>query len=407
MHIQLAWRNIWRNPRRTTVILTAVVIGIWSMIFLGALSRGMMTGMIDNGISTLTGDIQIHHKGYRKDPVIENNMTNPSILKKVLQDTLPQGSQWTARIRVNAVANNARHYSGVTMVGIDPAQEAKVSFIGPERIQGKYLDSMDHHGIVIGRELLEKFETKIGKKLVLMSQDTNQEIASRAFKIIGTYTAEMKATEKQFVFITMPAAEKMLKLKNNISEISIILPEKHNNSKVASDIKGALSSTDYEVHTWQELLPILTAYLEMFDQFMYIWFVIVFIAMGFGIVNTTLMAVFERMREFGLLKALGMKPWWIVRSVIYESVLLLVMGMAIGNILAFACIQALSKKGIDLSYLAEGADYFGINRIIFPDIFFQDVFVANFVVIVLGIMVSIYPAARAARFTPVEALAHT
>ena len=216
MHIQLAWRNIWRNPRRTTVILTAVIIGIWSMIFLGAFMRGMMTGMIDNGISTLTGDIQIHHKGYRNDPIIENSMTNPSMLKKVLNDTLPGGTQWTARIRVNAVANNARHYSGVTMVGIDPAQEAKVSFIGPDRIQGKYLDSTDHHGIVIGRELLKKFETRIGKKLVLMSQDSNQEIASRAFKIVGTFTAEMKATEKQFVFVTMTAAEKMLKLKNNI-----------------------------------------------------------------------------------------------------------------------------------------------------------------------------------------------
>ncbi len=406
MHIHLAWRNIWRNPRRTTVILTAVVIGIWSMVFLGALMRGMMTGMIDNGISTLTGDIQVHHKGYRNDPVIENSMTNPSMLKKILNDTLPNGSQWTARIRVNAVANNARHYSGVTMVGINPAQEAKISFIGPERIQGKYLDSMDHHGIVIGRELLEKFETRIGKKLVLMSQDTNQEIASRAFKIIGIFTAEMKATEKQFVFVTMSAAEKMLKLKNTISEISIIIPENHNNSKIASDIREVLPPKDYEVHTWQELLHILTAYLEMFDQFMYIWFVVVFIAMGFGIVNTTLMAVYERMREFGLLKALGMKPWWIVRSVIYESFLLLIMGMAIGNLLAFACIHALSKNGIDLSYLAEGADYFGISRIIFPDIFFQDVLVANLVVIVLGIIVSIYPAVRAARFTPVEALAH-
>jgi ABC-type lipoprotein release transport system permease subunit len=205
----------------------------------------------------------------------------------------------------------------------------------------------------------------------------------------------------------MPAAKKMLGLKNSISEISILLPDRCDNSKVALDIKNALPSSDYEVHTWQELLHILTAYLEMFDQFMYIWFVIVFIAMGFGIVNTTLMAVFERMREFGLLKALGMKPWWIVRSVIHESVLLLIMGMSMGNLLAFACIQVLSKTGLNLSYLAEGADYFGIDRIIFPDLYFQDVFVANFVVLILGVMVSVYPAIRAARFTPVEALAHT
>ena len=217
----------------------------------------------------------------------------------------------------------------------------------------------------------------------------------------------MAATEKEFVFVTLPAAQQMLKIDKGISEISIILPDQQDNRRTASALKDEFFDDTYEINTWRELLPILNAYLKLSDGFMLIWYLVVFIAMGFGIVNTTLMAVFERMREFGLLKALGMKPWWIIREVLLESVLLLLMGMAIGNILSFLSISALSGSGIDLSSLAAGAEYVGISRILYPAIYVRDVVIANLVVFVLGLVVSTYPAAKAGRFTPVEALAHT
>lgn len=407
MYFQIAWRNIWRNPRRTTVIMLAVIIGVWNMIFLGALTRGMEEGMIKNGISTLTGHIQVHHNGYRNDPVIENNMTDPKDVEAALGEVLPPGSRWASRVRVNAVVSNARHTSGITLVGIDPEREAKISFLKQAVTRGQYLMPKDVSGIVVGRALVDKFETKIGHKLVLMSQDAELEIASRAFRIVGIFSAEMEATEKQFAFVTMPAAQKMLKLRKSISEISIVLPDHRENSRVAADLTAVLSTDTYEVDTWQDLLPILTAYLKLSDGFIFIWYVVVFIAMGFGIVNTTLMAVFERIREFGLLKALGMTPQRVIREVLLESFFLLITGMTIGNILAFLSVFALSGSGIDLSALAAGAEFAGISRILYPVIYPKDVIIANLVVLVLGLIVSLYPAAKAARFVPVEALAHT
>jgi ABC-type lipoprotein release transport system permease subunit len=407
MYFQLAWRNIWRNPRRTTVILAAVIIGVWSMIFLGALMRGIAVGMVKNGIATLTGHIQIHHKGYRDDPAIENSITNRQVVEKALSQNLPPRTQWTRRVRVNAIANNARHSSGVTMVGIEPRAEAKVSFIGSAISRGRYLSQDDSNGILVGKALLEKFETKIGRKLVLMSQDKKQEIASRAFRIVGVFRAEMESTEKQFVFVTRSAAQKMLKLGNGISEIAILLPHGYENLDVYKKLKAALPPDQFEIHSWRELLPFQTAYLMILDGFMWFWFLVVFVAMGFGIVNTTLMAVFERMREFGLMKALGMKPWWILREVLVESFLLLICGLIVGNCLGFLSIYALSGSGIDLSALAAGAEYAGMSRIIYPAIAIKDVLVANLTVLLLGLLVSVYPAIKAARFTPVEALAHT
>ena len=406
MYVQLAWRNIWRNPRRTAVILAAVIIGVWSMIFLGALMRGIAVGMVKNGIATLTGHIQIHHKGYRDDPAIENSMLNRQVVEKALSEILPRRAHWTSRVRVNAIANNARHSSGVTMVGIDPLAEAKISFIGSAVSKGGYLAQGDSNGILIGQALLEKFETKVGRKLVLMSQDKEQEIASRAFRIVGVFRAEMESTEKQFVFVSRSAGQKMLKLGNGISEIAILLTDGYENRDVYNKLKAALPADQFEVHSWRELLPFQTAYLRILDGFMWFWFLVVFVAMGFGIVNTTLMAVFERMREFGLMKALGMKPWWILREVLVESFLLLICGLMVGNFLGFLSIYALSGSGIDLSALAAGAEYAGMARIIYPAIAVKDVLVANLTVLLLGLLVSIYPAIKASRFTPVQALAH-
>ena len=189
------------------VIMTAVIIGVWSMLFLGALMRGISDQMARNGIATLTGHIQIHQKGYRNDPVIENSIKDTMSVERIVNTHLPPDAVWTTRIRVNAIASNARHSSGVKLVGIAPKREMQISFIGEAVKQGRYLKSDDKHGIVVGKALVEKFETKLGRKLVIMSQDTTGEIASRAFRIVGIYRAEMEATEKQFAFISLPSAE--------------------------------------------------------------------------------------------------------------------------------------------------------------------------------------------------------
>lgn len=407
MYYKLAWRNIWRNPRRTAVIMTAIIIGVWSMVFLNALMRGMEFDMIKNAISTLTGHLQIHHIDYRNDPVIENSMYDTKTLETALNKVLPAGAHRAARIRVNAIVGNARHTSGITLVGINPAAEAKTSFIGHAISQGRYLKAEDKQAIIVGQALLAKFETKLGRKLILMSQDINGNIASKAFRIIGTYQSQLQATEKQFAFVNITAARQMLKLKKGISEVSITLPDNIDADHITTGLKAELGTDGYQIQTWQELLPIINAYLVIFDGFIFIWSLVVFIAMGFGIVNTTLMAVFERMREFGLLKALGMKPWWIIRDVLSESFILLIIGMTIGNLMALLCVFALSKSGIDLSAFAEGAEFAGISKIIYPAVYIKDILIANLVVVILGLFVSLYPAVKAAKFTPVEALAQT
>jgi ABC-type lipoprotein release transport system permease subunit len=406
MYFRMGWRNIWRNPRRTGVILIAIVTGVWSMVFLGALMRGIADQMVRNGIDTLTGHIQIHHKGYRNDPSVEKTMHDTKAVEAALRKALPEGAHLTFRIRVNAVMSNARHSCGITLVGIQPKQEAAISFIGHAITQGRYLPPDDMYGILIGKALVEDFGSRLGHKVVLMSQDSNGEIASRAFRIEGIFRAELESTEKRFVFVTMAAAQQMLKV-NGISEVSILLPSHKDAARVASALRGELPAETYEVQTWQELLPMVTAVLELYDGFIFLWFIVVFVAMAFGIVNTILMAVFERMREFGLLKSLGMKPFGIVRQVVTESAMLLAVGLLGGNLLGWVTVLIFSRNGIDLTFASKGLAYVGMSRVIYPAIYGRDLTLANLVVIGLGIVVSLYPAMKAARFKPVEALART
>jgi ABC-type lipoprotein release transport system permease subunit len=407
MHILMAWRNIWRNPRRTLVILAAVVIGVWSMILLGALMRGVSDRFLEIGISTLTGHIQIHHRNFRSDPVIQNRIERPGRVAEALEEALPAGAHWTGRIRVNAIANNARHAQGVTLVGIDPEREARVSFIGDAVKEGSYLEPGDDYGILVGRALAEEFETRLDRRIVLMSRDTAGEIASRAFRIRGVFRAETESTEKQFVFVTRKAARDMLGLRQGITEAAVLLPAHDLTEPTAEALEARLPTPPLSVRTWKDLLPLVRVTLELHDTFIFLWFLVVFIAMAFGIVNTLLMAVFERLREFGLLKALGMRPRGIVQGVLTESFFLLLLGTAAGNALGVLSVTLLSENGIDLSAMAAGLEYVGMPRVVYPALQGADFLLANLVVFVLGIAVSLYPAVKAGRFTPVEALGHT
>ncbi|MCF8029106.1 MAG: ABC transporter permease, partial [Desulfobacteraceae bacterium] len=377
MDITIAWRNIWRNPRRTIIIMTAVIIGIWSMIFLTAFMRGMVVDMIENGIATLTGDVKIYAAGFRSDPALENRIRNPGSLAKKVQANLPADARMAARIRVSAIAQNARHSAGVTLVGIDPAEETGVSFIGNGVAAGQMIRPSNPVDIVVGQALLEKFETEIGNKLILMSEDAAHEMASRAFRIRGVFSAELEATEKRFVFVSKSAARRMLKIGADISEISVMLENHGRAEAIAEKIAAAIDTEAYEVRTWKELKPMLQAYINIFDGYIILWYLVVFVAMAFGIINTTLMAVFERMREFGLLKALGMRPWRILRAVLIESFFILVIGAAAGNALAFSMVYAIGQRGIDLSMFAAGFEYAGMSSVIRPEIFAGDVVLAN------------------------------
>ena len=167
---RLAWRNLWRNHRRTLIMLAAIVVGVWAMIFMTALMRGMVDDMVKDGVSGLPGHVQIHHPDYRDDPTISNVIAPPGDeLLEVLDR--PEVVAWATRVRVPAVISSECDTRGVTLVGIEPERERNISFVADDIVEGRFLESRDDRGLVVGRKLVEKLETGLGKRVVIMSQD--------------------------------------------------------------------------------------------------------------------------------------------------------------------------------------------------------------------------------------------
>lgn len=411
MILQLGWRNLWRNPRRTVVILTAIVVGIISMVVLSAFGRGMMDGMVKNSIDNLVGHIKIIDPNYRADPVIENSIAGVERIIEELEDQLPDNSRLVKRLKLDGVLSTSREHTGIIMVGIEPNNEVGVSFIGRPVHAGQALKSDDLHGLIIGQALLERLDLDIGKKVVLLSQDRVGEASSRAFRIRSTFRTELRDTEKQFVFVNLAAFQEMIGAADRVTEIGINLQSGNTYGsgeieRLIDEINGKIGSENLEAIGWKDLLPAIHAYIEMFDIYMLIWFVVVFIAMGFGLANTVLMAVYERMREFGLQRALGLRSTGIIRVVILEVLLLLVIGIAVANGASWFLVKIVFNSGIDLGVFGEGIEMWGISRVIYPVLSFKDVVMANAVVMILGLLVGLYPALHAARFTPVETMRH-
>jgi len=397
----LAWRNLWRNHRRTIVMLSAITIGVWAMIFMTALMRGMVNEMIRDGIRALPGHVQVHHPQYRDDPSVLNLIpTADSELTKVFSQAGLDG--WASRVKVPGIISSERESRGVTLIGVDPALEKSLDALGSNIAAGRNLEGVDDGGVVIGRRLADKLDTELGKRIVLMSQDPDNEIADRGYRIVGLYEANLERYEESFVFAGKSTLQKMLGIEDQVSEVAVMAGDYRDLQGLTEQV-ALLAGGDVEVLPWQQLNRYLGSMLKVMDGFVLVWMIVIFLALSFGLVNTLVMAVFERVREIGLMLALGMRPASILGQILVESSLLLIMGLVLGNALAWASVVPL-QDGIDISAVAKGMEMFGASSVLYPELELKDIVTANIVVLVLGFLASLSPAWRASRYEPIEAI---
>ena len=399
--IMLAWRNLWRNHRRTFIMLAAIAMGVWAMIFMTALTQGMVNEMVKDGISALPGHVQVHDPDYLDDPNITNLIPTPDSEIQRKFDAAGVVS-WASRIKVPAVITSERESRGVTLLGIDPARERGLTFIDYDNIDGRFLEDVNDNGIVIGRKLAETLDTGVGKRVVIMSQDPDNDIADRGFRVVGLFGANVQGFEESYVFAGKATIQRLLGIDDRVTEVVAFGDDYRHVDPLFEQVSGLVDG-GVVVRRWYELDRYLGTMLRVMDGFVLVWVVVIFLALSFGLVNTLVMAVFERIREIGLMLALGMKPSSILGQIIIESMLLLVIGLAIGNLLAVASIEPL-KSGIDISILAEGMEMMGAASVLYPQLRTEDVILANVVVLLLGFFASLSPAWRASRLQPIEAI---
>lgn len=401
--IRMAWRNLWRNHRRTLVMLAAISVGVWAMIFMTALMRGMIDDMVDGAVKSFLGHGQLHHPLYADDPSIDNRFAPPDgpLLARLNRAPI---LAWAARVRLPAVIASERESTGVLLMGIDPQREMALSFVDEHMSEGRFLTDATDTGLIIGAALAKQLDTDLGKRLVIMSQSVDNQVADRGFRVVGIYRAKLPELEKRFVIVGLTTAQQLLGLGEAITEIEWQTDRLDNANPLAREL--ALLAPTLSSQSWRELDPYLGSMTEVMDGFVLVWILIVFTALSFGLVNTLAMAVFERVREFGLMKALGLKPSAIVALVLAESFFLIALGLLLGNLFAVGTLAAL-HDGIDISKVAQGMAMMGASSLLRPALSLGDMVLANVVVLCLSLCASCLPAWRAARFHPVDALSRT
>lgn len=397
----IAWRNLWRNPRRTIITLVVVAVGLYSILVFAAFLQAWAQSSRDTALDLLTGSGQIHAQGYLDDPTVGHRMAPPAGKLKAALDA-PGIRAWVTRVRVPAVVQSEYKTLPLTLVGVDPAGEKHISSI-PEKIaDGHYLSGSNDPGIVLGRHLAERLKTRVGKRVIIMAQSADGSLAQRAYNVVGLFAGNQNA-EDQFAFTGIATSQQMLGIGTDISEISFAVPHDPQLAGVLASLRAA--APDLKVSSWSDLSPLTAAVNSFMQAFVYIWLWVMFVFMAIGIVNTQLMAVFERVREFGLLQALGMRPRLILIQVTLESALLIGVGVVVGMIASALTVVAFSG-GIDLGFLARGAEFFGAGHVLYPSIAPGQFVELSVIVWLLGVAIALWPAGKAARANPVEAMSH-
>jgi ABC-type lipoprotein release transport system permease subunit len=468
----IAWKNVWRNKTRSAVVIVAVTLGLAGGIFAAAVMVGMGEQRVQSAISNEVSHIQIHHEKFKENSELKYTMKGvPSLLDSIRN--LPEVQGASKRLKVIAMANTAGNATGVTLNGIDPDMEKKVTDIH-EHIRekgGHYFGQDNRNPVVLGEELAkelklvfyqlvgEDFETlrgnrnleghvmdslleikakkyrteaefenaldkqigkkarkavghyikneaikyKLDRKVIMNFTAFDGHLTGAAFRLTGVYRTSNSMFDQMNVFVRNDDLYSLLGMdESEAHEIAIRLADTEFDGPVAGKIA---SWTDYKVETWEEIQPDIKYTNSMLNMFTIVFMVIILFALGFGIVNTMLMVVLERVKEIGMLMAIGMNRKRVFFMIMLETVFLCLTGAILGMAISISAIAYFGQVGIDLTALyQEGFSAIGYSAVMYPEIGVVFFFEVTGLVIITGILASIYPARKALKLNPSEAL---
>ncbi len=401
MILKLAWRNIWRNRRRSVIVLVAIAIGLVSLALTDSIYNGVMVQMFEDQVGTHVTHLQVHRAGFNDNKVIQNWLPGPERVDSLL-GTDPRVKAYSRRVVAFGIVSSASNSSGISLVGVEPGRERHVTTIARSVVAGKYLTDGER-AVLISRRMAEKLDVRLGDKIVVMATTLGGEVGADVFRICGLYETASSEFDRAYLYVPLEYAQSMLGLGDRVTGYAAIMTAPEMAAQVRDRLDDALGQR-YEVLSYAELIPMMMQIIEVFQQTMIVYYVIIGIATMFGIVNAQLMSVFERTRELGILMATGMKNRKIVGMILLEALFLSLLGTVIGLAAGLGISLILAGTGIDLSVYAEGLTMIGANSTIYPVVSLQGVVNGLTVVPAIAVIAALYPALRAIRLEPVRAI---
>ena len=405
--LMMAGRSLWRNPRRTLITAGGAAFAVFAYVFLFGYYDGFGEQAIDTATRYLTGHAQVEQPGFRTNYAPEMAIDQPdALVAKIRAMTGVAGV--APRVQAQAIASSATKSEGVALIGVDPAQEPNVTFIDRTVRQGIPLRVGQDRDAIIGRKLAEKLDVRVGEKIVIMAQAADHELGTAAYRVAGIFATESASFDGTIVYVSLPAAQRLLALGDRVSTINIRLEDRSRLDDVSARLRPTIAATGYTIAPWQALIPSVDEMVRVLRVIRLIIMAIVIAVVVMATMNTVFMSIAERTRELGVMLALGTRPWAVVRLVLYETAATMALAAGVGYGLGISLVAYLGRAGLDLSAFFKDYDSIpGLTGIVYPRLMWASIIGPGIVLIVGSLLASMYPAGQAARLDPVKAIRHT
>ncbi|KAA3628393.1 MAG: ABC transporter permease [Proteobacteria bacterium] len=412
MLVMLSWRNIWRHRRRTLITLSSIAIGFALSVLMIGLNDGAHNSMIRNAIKLGEGHLTVQPRGYLEAPANHKYLANGQALLTQI-DALNVAGSVEPRISLQVLASTPSNSVGAGLEGLSLRGDQRVNILKPQLVEGEWIEPGDLRGILIGDGMAGKLKAKVGSKVVLMAGKQGGDSQAQLGRVRGIFDSKVDELDEYLILSDLQFAQRFLEGEGAdpdlapVTRFALFLDDPDTMAAWKAELKKALESERVIVLDWQEMMPQLVQFIMVDDAGNYIFLVLILIMVVFGILNTVLMSVLERTREFGLLRALGMSRNHLLLLVFCESLLLSVLAVGIGWVVAGATHSWFAHNGIDMAALLGGStEMMGtfMDPVVYTELSADRVFQLTLLIFSATLGSGIYPAIKASRVTPVEAL---
>jgi len=403
VYLKLGLRNLLLYPMRTGLTVLGLAVGIAALTFLSAMNDGWLQNMKVNFVLTQMGHVQIHAKGFEESRRISDYMHDTNAVDKALQ-TMPHIKAWTHRIRVSGLASAASSNASVLVSGIEPENEKKVSRLYGFVQQGEWLQKGDKRGVLLGDVLADRLSVGLGDKVVLMAASPEGDIASEVFRVRGLIHSGVMDVDNLLALVPISMAQHWLGLGKGVTDVVIRADAFTSVDGIVHDLEQVLKGQGLEVLRWQEIDPMAEQWTMFAEVYTWIVLLVVIIVVLAEVLNTMLMSMYDRVREFGLMAALGTGQRQLFVMVVCETLLLVAMGSALGFVFGAGFSLYFGQYGLDLSQYATAFSFMYMSPIVYPELTFNGCARILIAAMFGAILAGLYPAWKASRLNPAAAM---
>lgn len=402
----LAWRNVWKNKRRTVLTLLTIAVGCAMVIFFMAMQEGAYDAIIENMVSANTAHIQIHEKGFWENRSIDYAFIPHGRVMRALASE-PSISGFAMRVHAAGLVSSGEASDIALIQGVDPEDEKRICTLHASvRKGGRYLRPGDTTEVLIGEDMASNLEVKVGDRVLLLSQGFDGSIAgARKLTVVGLFKTGNPEYDRMLMLMTLEQAKEMFSMGEYVTSIAVKLRDGTMMPAVRDALKRRIADPGLEIMGWDELMPELMQYVVMDRTSAYVFYFVLYLTVAFGVLNTIQMSVYERTREFGVMLAIGTSPNQILGMVLLESALISLIGIAVGSLIGSAISWYFTVFPLDYSEFQKEMEIWGLSVTKVPaKLALSYVIEAAGVVFVISMLFTIFPARRAARLRPIDAI---